>query len=532
METDLLPIALELAQWGADAGADLPWIEAPPRSSLQEARVFLRHLGAIDGSGRITAHGKAMARLGVHPRLGHMLLRAHSHGWLNLACELSAVLSERDPLPRREAGCDLMRRLDWLRAAPDPERQAFQALRAMPQCRERRHLDRLIAQLRRRVLQDFTPRSHEQESGEGAGSLPGPSGGRPEGSLWTENCPAAETEESIVSRLISWAYPDRIALSRGRGDGRFLLRGGRGAILHRQDPLASADALAIAAVDGHGQEGRVLLAVRMDPSVLEEHVIHDGEEHHRVGWDETAQRVRGEKVLQLGALTLERRVWRDPEPAAIAEAMLRGIRQMGLECLPWTPGTRQLQQRLALAHRFLGDPWPDRCLERLESDLDCWLRPHILGMRSRADLERLDLVEALWGDGPWARRQELERLLPQALEIPSGRSIRIDYSQEAPVLAVKLQEMFGSLETPTLLQGRLTLTIHLLSPAGRTAAITTDLAGFWTEGYPLVRREMRGRYPRHPWPEDPLRSPATSMTKARLAQQSPGPSHPRSARTR
>lgn len=331
--------------------------------------------------------------------------------------------------------------------------------------------------------------------------------------------PMAEAEDGMVSRLISWAYPDRIALCRGGGDGRFLMRGGRGAILPRQDPLASAEALAIAAVDGQGQEGRVLSAVRMDPSVLEEHVIDEGEQVHRIWWDATAQRVRGETVLQLGALKLERRVWPDPDPDAITDAMLSGIREMGLECLPWTSGTRQLRERLAMAHRILGDPWPDRRSERLERDLDSWLRPHILGMRTRGDLAEVDLVEALWGDAPWDRRQELDRLLPEAVEVASGRRVRIDYSREAPVLAVKLQEMFGSQETPSLLEGRLTLTIHLLSPAGRPAAVTTDLARFWEEGYPLVRRELRGRYPRHPWPEDPLTSPATALTKRRLAQQ-------------
>jgi ATP-dependent helicase HrpB len=201
----------------------------------------------------------------------------------------------------------------------------------------------------------------------------------------------------------------------------------------------------------------------------------------------------------------------------VRQAMVAGLQAMGLEALPWTPATRQLQQRLALAHLHLGAPWPDRRWETLKAHPESWLTPFLdLSMRSRADLARFPLVEALWGDGPWQARQQLESLLPTHLPVPSGRSVALDYSGETPVLAVKLQEMFSQLQTPSLLEGRLPVTLHLLSPAGRPLAITSDLERFWREGYAAVRRELRGRYPRHPWPDNPVEAIPTALTQSRL----------------
>jgi ATP-dependent helicase HrpB len=188
--------------------------------------------------------------------------------------------------------------------------------------------------------------------------------------------------------------------------------------------------------------------------------------------------------------------------------------------LPWCPRSRSLQQRLGLAHRWLGPPWPDRRLERLEDDPAAWLGERLAGLRSRQDLRQLDLIDALWGELEWAERQQLERWFPETLAVPSGRRVALDYGGEEPVLAVKLQEMFGATVSPTLLDGRLPVTVHLLSPAGRPAAVTRDLAGFWSSGYAEVRRELRGRYPKHPWPEDPRQAVATALTKARLERES------------
>ena len=228
--------------------------------------------------------------------------------------------------------------------------------------------------------------------------------------------------------------------------------------------------------------------------------------------------MRCERSLRLGALVLERRSWSEAEPALIRSALLEGLRQLGLEALPWDPASRQLQQRLNLAHQHLGDPWPDCSPQQLLEQLDEWLGPHLNGLRSRDDLQGLPLGEALWGDAPWSLRSQLDQLLPVALTVPSGRQVKLDYSSGQPVLAVKLQELFGARTNPMVLSGQLAVTVHLLTPAGRPAAITQDLAGFWERSYPEVRKELRGRYPRHPWPEDPCQAQATALTKARLQQ--------------
>jgi ATP-dependent helicase HrpB len=251
---------------------------------------------------------------------------------------------------------------------------------------------------------------------------------------------------------------------------------------------------------------------------VEELALTQGERLSQVRWDPTAGRVQGERLLRLGALIVERSPWPDPEGEQTRQAMVEGLRQLGLEALPWDSRSRGLQQRLTLAHLHLGAPWPDRRPEALERDLDSWLGPQLDGLRSQQDLQRLDLEGALWGDLPWDCRQELDNLLPRTLTVPSGRVVPLDYSDGEPVLAVKLQELFGCRGLEPLLAGRLPITVQLLSPAGRPAAITRDLKGFWASGYAEVRRELRGRYPRHPWPEDPSAAVATGLTKAALAR--------------
>jgi ATP-dependent helicase HrpB len=275
-------------------------------------------------------------------------------------------------------------------------------------------------------------------------------------------------------------------------------------------------ALAIAAADGSGSDARIQLALPLAPSSLTALALSAGEELAQVCWDSQQQRIRAERELRLGALVLERRPWPDAPASVLRTALLTGLAELGLEALPWNGSSRQLQQRLCLAHRELGTPWPDRSLTALAADPSSWLADQLDGLRSRADLQGLNLTEALWNGLPWDARRELEVLLPEAIEIPSGRLAELDYSGGEPVLAVKLQELFGAASTPTVLGGRLPVTVQLLSPAGRPAAITQDLAGFWNGAYQEVRKELRGRYPRHPWPEDPANTPATALTNRAL----------------
>jgi ATP-dependent helicase HrpB len=496
---DPLPIVLQLAEWGDALGEDLPWIDPPPRTAVQEARELLEQLGALDGGGRITPAGRTMAGLGLSPRLAHLLLRAQACGSLELGCELAVLLSERDPLNPRDAGSDLLCRLDWLRA-----RASEPADRLAPgRSSQRREMQKLQAELKRQVL--ASSRRDGATNAQTTASKPR----------------SAASEEAMAARLLGWAYPERIALSRGRGDGRFLMRGGRGAVLHPDDPLADAEALAIAIADGEGAEARVRLAVRLERADLEELAAAQGQESLEARWDPQAERVRCERSLRLGALVLARTPWPEARGEEVQAAMAEGLRQLGLAALPWCPRSRSLQQRLGLAHRWLGPPWPDRRLERLEYDPAAWLGVRLAGLRSRQDLRQLDLIEALWGELDWAERQQLERWFPETIAVPSGRRVALDYVGEEPVLAVKLQEMFGATVSPTLLDGRLPVTVQLLSPAGRPAALTRDLAGFWSSGYAEVRRELRGRYPKHPWPEDPRQAVATALTKARLEREPP-----------
>ena len=496
---DPLPIVLQLAEWGDALGEDLPWIDPPPRTAVQEARELLEQLGALDGGGRITPAGRTMAGLGLSPRLAHLLLRAQACGSLELGCELAVLLSERDPLNPRDAGSDLLCRLDWLRA-----RASEPADRLAPgRSSQRREMQKLQADLKRQVL--ASSRRDGATNAQTTASKPR----------------SAASEEAMAARLLGWAYPERIALSRGRGDGRFLMRGGRGAVLHPDDPLADAEALAIAIADGEGAEARVRLAVRLERTDLEELAAAQGQESLEARWDPQAERVRCERSLRLGALVLARTPWPEARGEEVQAAMAEGLRQLGLAALPWCPRSRSLQQRLGLAHRWLGPPWPDRRLERLEDDPATWLGERLAGLRSRQDLRQLDLIEALWGELDWAERQQLERWFPETIAVPSGRRVALDYVGEEPVLAVKLQEMFGATVSPTLLDGRLPVTVQLLSPAGRPAALTRDLAGFWSSGYAEVRRELRGRYPKHPWPEDPRQAVATALTKARLEREPP-----------
>ncbi|MCP9891543.1 ATP-dependent helicase HrpB [Cyanobium sp. Aljojuca 7D2] len=486
LEVDPLPLALQLAQWGDPLGADLAWLDPPAPAPLHEARQRLEQLGALDVQGRLNVHGQQLAQLGLHPRLAQLLLLGASLGQLDLACALAVLLSERDPLTRQEAGSDLLRRLDWLGQAGGADGP-------------RRRLRQLQAQLRRQVRQLPSQQTHPPQSA----AVP------------------TATSATTVAQLVAAAFPERLALARPGQAGRFLLSGGRGAMLHPDDPLVACAALAIAQLDGQGQDARIQLAVPLDPEQLRELAEQPGGLGRTVleaRWDGESQRVRCERSLRLGALVLERRPWAEADPERIRSALLDGVRQLELEVLPWDRSSRQLQQRLTLAHQQLGDPWPNRSLPRLLDDLEHWLAPHLLGLRSREELQSLPLAEALWGDCPWSLRPELERLLPAALPVPSGRAVNLDYSSGQPVLAVKLQELFGAHANPTVLDGRLAVTVHLLTPAGRPAAITQDLAGFWQHGYPEVRKELRGRYPKHPWPEDPRQAQATALTKARLQE--------------
>ncbi len=483
LETDLARLALELALWGVAAPAKLPWLDPPPQASFAEARELLAALGALDVHGRVTAHGRAMAELPVHPRLAHMLVMAAAEGQGPLAALLAATLSERDPLrfPPGQGDSDLQLRIDALEALA-----AGRALRGAEfDPAAGRQILLAAAQLRRRLKVGAHCQSRRG-----------------------------------LGRLLAWAYPERVARRRPAGEGRFLLVCGRGAVFDPAEPLAAADYVVAAQLDGDRREARVFLAAGYDESTLREQFGDRIRRYQEVSWDPGRQAVTVRQVDQLGALVLASRPSAASDAGRVQTVLLDGIRQTGLDCLPWTPALKGWRERVLFAGRFAageGASWPDFSDPVLLETLALWLGPSLSGLMWLKDLKPAALKQALEGRLSWDQRRRVDLLAPAHLTVPSGSRLPVDYSQDPPVLAVRIQEMFGAAATPAVAEGRLPVVLHLLSPAGRPLQVTRDLANFWQNAYQIVKKEMRGRYPRHPWPDDPLQAPATRRAKPRKA---------------
>lgn len=498
LEADLAPLALDLAAWGADAG-ELRWLDAPPAAAMSQARELLARLGALGAEGQITPHGRAMAGLALHPRLAHMALRAVPLGLSGLAAELAAILGERDFL-RAPAGAppnaDLRLRVEALRREGAGEAAAL-GLAADP------------AVLRR----IRTEAAHWKR--ELAGSLPGRTGTSPSGggsqARMGERSGAVSDEASACGLLLAFAYPDRIGQQRSAG--RFTLRNGRGAALAEGQHLAYAPYLVAAELDDQGPDSRVYLGAPVELAELEEHLADQLETMLQVVWDRSTQSVRARKRVKLGALVLRDQPVQNPDPDRVAEALLAGVAEEGLDLLPWTKASRQLRERLHFMH-YADPSWPDVSEEVLLATLPDWLGPFVAGMKSRNDLSRLNLAEVLGELLDWSRKRELDRHAPTHLTVPSGSRIPVDYSDpEAPALSVRLQELFGWTETPRIGGGRVPVVLHLLSPAQRPVQVTRDLANFWRETYYEVKKDLKGRYPKHYWPDNPLEAAPTNRVR-------------------
>jgi ATP-dependent RNA helicase HrpB len=479
VEADLAPLALELAGWGIADPSALRWLDPPPAAPFAQARDLLRALGALDDAGRVSEHGRSLLRMGLHPRLAHMVARATELDAARTGIDLAVLLTERDLL--RTSGfardADIRVRLDALRGAGQPPA----GLEVDQGARQRalRAVDGLEKQLR----------------------LKSPSRTPP-------------TDE--VGLLLAFAYPDRIAQSRG-SDGRYLLSGGRGARLPPAQSLAKEDFLVIADLDAGDREALIRLAAPIDATRLVQNFAELIEVRERIEWDQREQAVVARRERWLGALNLEQRRLENPDPAVVSAEMIRGIRELGLESLPWQREARVLQARLefARAHPSPGDAWPDVTNGTLLATLETWLLPWIEGITRREHLARLDLNAILRALLDWNQQQRLDAVAPTHLEVPSGSRIPIDYSTEAPTVSVRLQELFGLTKTPTIANGRVPLTVELLSPARRPVQVTRDLASFWARGYPEVKKELKGRYPKHYWPDDPLSAEPTARAKPR-----------------
>jgi len=513
LEADLAPLALELAVWGAGPH-ELRWLDPPPDAALAQARELLRELEAIDDDGA-TDHGRRMAALGVHPRLAHMLIRGAGLGMTRTACDLAALVGDRDILRAegRLPDADLRLRLDALRAARDRRRADVATVAGQSvhrgglrrALRESRHLARKLGPAGIPPGKEAAAPNEDEDEDERTGRRATRSA--------REGGPGRDRERPNESEpdpglLLAFAYPDRIAQRRG-GRGRFLLRNGRGAAFLEPQPLAGEDWLVVADLDDRGAEARIFRAAPVSQEAIEDHFADQADTVDEVTWDADAEIVRARRRRVLGALTLAEAPLAEPDPDAVAGALVDGIREAGLHLLPWSKHTRQLRERLAFLHHHDPETWPDTSEETLLDTLDDWLRPFVPGMKRLSDLQRLDLAEALLARVPWDARRKLDELAPERIRVPSGSRIALDYADpEAPALAVRLQEVFGWTETPRIAGGRVPLTMKLLSPAMRPVQVTRDLASFWRDAYQDVRKDLRGRYPKHYWPEDPLSASA------------------------
>ena len=479
LAADLAPLALELACWGVQDAGTLTWLDAPPAAALAQAQALLRELGALDDTGRVTAHGRDMAGLGVHPRLAHLLLIGRKRGQGHLAAAIAALLEERDIVKavpgQRDA--DLRLRIELLRERGEARHLPAGLLLERGTLERARQAAR---QLERRLELRDADRGDRAETG----------------------------------RLLALAYPDRIAQRRVGSHGQFRLSNGGGAELPAADPLAAEDFLAVAELDGERRSARIFLAAPIDGAALAEDFADAIETTESVAWDRREAAVLARRQEKLGALVLSDEPIGDAAPERVAAAMVDGIRDLGLAALPWSREAEGLRQRVLFLRRVDGDGgWPDLSDHALMATLEDWLAPYLAGITRQPHLARLDLVAILRGRLTWHQQQALERLAPTHVTVPSGSRVALDYSGEVPVLAVRLQELFGASDTPSIAGGRVTLLLHLLSPAGRPLQVTRDLGGFWSGSYPAVRGEMRGRYPKHHWPADPLAAAPTARAK-------------------
>ncbi|MGX4655486.1 ATP-dependent helicase HrpB [Micromonospora sp. SCSIO 07396] len=467
---DLTGFALDLAAWGSPDGGGLALPDPPPPAALTVARETLTALGAVDADGRVTARGRAIAATGTHPRLGRALLDGAVRIGRDRGAELVALLAEDGLAGRHD---DLTAAWRRLRDDTDPGATA----------RWRAEVRRLRAAL------------PDTERGGGRGWLP---------------------DDLAAGLLVGLAHPERLARLRRAGGTSYLMAGGTGAELAAGSALTGTGWLAVAVADRSpgAPTARVRLAAPLDEATAREVGGALVSEDREVGWVDGD--VLARQVTRLGAIELVSRPLARPTPELLAAALADGLRQAGLDLLTWTPAARSLRQRLAFCRQALGADWPEVSDDALLAAADRWLGPELATARRRADLARIDVAGALRRLLPWPQAGRLDELAPERIEVPSGSRVRVDYADPAaPVLAVKLQETFGWQQAPRLADGRVPVLLHLLSPAGRPVAVTADLASFWRTGYPQVRGELRGRYPRHPWPEDPVTAAPTRHTAHR-----------------
>ncbi|AVD87191.1 MULTISPECIES: ATP-dependent helicase HrpB [unclassified Pseudomonas] len=482
LQADLAGLALQLARWGVEPG-QLRWLDQPPTAAFAQARDLLARLGAFKPGSRdhLSEHGQAMAELPAHPRIAHLLLRGQSLGLADMACDVAALLGERDI--QRGAGADLHSRLALVSGEAKAGRDSQGGVqRARQLARQYRGL------LRGKAAAAVTDPDHPR---------------------W-------------LGALLALAYPDRVAQQRREGGAEYRLANGRAALFAEVDALMKCPWLVIADLGSRqGQrEERIYLAAEFDPALLDGVLAEQVDVLDILDWDERENVLRAERQRKVGELVLSREPLPGLDEEARTKALLGLVRRKGLNLLTWTPELRQWQARIALLRQLDlaqdgQSEWPDLSDEALLASLDVWLQPYLGNVSRLSHFAALDVSSILRNLLPWPLPQRLDELAPQSLTVPSGSNIRLDYSEYPPILAVRLQELFGLADTPRLAQGRLQVKLHLLSPARRPVQVTQDLANFWRTTYAEVKKDLKGRYPKHYWPDDPLVAEATARAKPR-----------------
>jgi ATP-dependent helicase HrpB len=479
---DLTPLALELSLWGAHDANALSWVDPPPQAALAQARELLFELDALDAEGRITAVGRDLARLALHPRLAHMLYEARRIGAAALGCDIAALISERDILMgNARRGSDFGERIDALAAFRSSGRADAQAHQADPAACAR--VEQAARQWRR--LLNLSDGAHASFDAETAGVL------------------------------LAMAYPDRVAKQRAPGAAQYVLASGRGARLPERQARRDNEYIVAASLDLGEREGMIYLASPISLEAIRTHLARRIEVRNSIYWDASSESVVVRREERLGEMLLAATPLSDAESSQVRAAAVDGIRRLGVETLPWTAATRTWQGRvLSLRAWFPDENWPDVSDRALADSLEHWLEPYLDGMTRREQFNRIDLTGALEAMLDARQRHRLQEGAPTHVTVPSGSQVRLDYIPgQAPVLAVKLQEMFGLADTPRVAWGKIPVMLHLLSPARRPIQVTQDLSGFWERTYRDVKKELKGRYPKHPWPDDPRHAVATARTR-------------------
>ncbi|WP_220812001.1 ATP-dependent helicase HrpB [Pseudomonas paralcaligenes] len=480
LQADLAGLALQLARWGVRPG-ELAWLDEPPAAAFAQGRDLLARLGALDERGALSTHGQAMAELPAHPRIAHLLMRGQALGLGALAADLAALLGERDIL--RGGGADLHGRMALLSGEERGQRGARGGVQ-----RARQLARQFRGYLRGKASEAVADPEHPR---------------------W-------------LGALLAFAYPDRVARQRGKGGGDYRLANGRAALFAEPDALMKHEWLVIADLGSRqGQrDERIYLAADLDPALFDSVLAEQVALREELEWDEREGVLRAERQRRVGELVLSREPLVDLDEGARGRALLGMVRRKGLELLTWTPELRQWQARVALLRRLdlerQGDSeWPDLSDAALLASLEDWLLPYLGKVSRLSHFASLDLPGILAGRLPWPLPQRLDELAPRHLQVPSGSRIAIDYAEHPPVLAVRLQELFGLAETPRIAGGRQGVLLHLLSPARRPVQVTQDLASFWANTYAEVKKDLKGRYPKHYWPDDPLIAEPTARAKPR-----------------